>query len=260
MAAIGAADPNVGKTNQKWCRFILDTADLSGDTRQVGSFGATFDTNDLSGYSAGVHHFQLGHANHIFNGYQAVFSNAATVGSHIELKDQEEYIASYVIGVKAPPEIGSAAWLSSMEQLTYDVSGGSSGTLIDVDLAKAITDNDHIIPYGVALAAGTAGQVLGAHADNAGVDNLVATTNGFVAHLHVVYRDGTADYAFTLESSADDEAASYANVATFVSTAAAVSAERLDVAGAVARYIRFKAVRTAGACRVWCTIARGIDL
>ena len=256
MAAIGAAEPNVGKTNQKWCRLILDTADLSGVSRQVGSFGVEFETSDIAGYADGVHYFQLGHATHVFNGYQAVFSNLATVGSHTELKDQEEYIASYCIGVKAAPEVGSAAWLSSMEQITYDVTSGAGSVMVNVDLAKAITDSDHIIPFGVVLEAATPRT---AHIEGEGVDNLVATTNGIVAHLHVVASSGGA-WTFDLETSADDEVASYASVATFDAIGDIVEVERIDVAGAVERYIRINAQRAAGDVTFWCTVARGIDL
>jgi hypothetical protein len=259
MAAIGAAEPNVGKTHQKWCRLILDTADLSGVSRQVGSFGASFATSDITGYSAGVHHFQLGHATHVFNGYQAVFSNLATVGSHTELKDLEEYIASYCIGVKAAPEVGSAAWLSSMEQITYNVTSGAGSVMVDVDLEKAITDADHIIPFGVVLEAATQRSE---SLDQEGVDNIVASTNGIVAHLQIVQSSGTT-WSFDIEGSSDDEDADpYASIATFNADGATLVAERIDVAGAVEQYLRLALVRLGGAGTVtfWLTVARGINL
>ena len=257
MAAIGEATPVTGKTNNKWTRLYLDTVDLSGDTNQIGSWGLSFDTNDLAGYASGLHYYQLGHAQHIFKGYQAVINNTALTGAHTELNAQEEYIASYLIGVNAVPEVGSAAWLSSMEQLTYNVQSGSDASLINVDLEKAVTDADHVIPFGVALAAG---QALTANVANAGVDNLVATTNGFVAHLHVTVSDG-GSWVFGIETSSDDgDGDAYANVATFTAIGDILEAERIDVAGAVARYIRLNAERTGGTCTATITIARGIDL
>jgi hypothetical protein len=96
-----AATPNTGKTHIKNSRLIVGEIDLSGVSRQVGSVGVEYATNDITGYSNGVHYVQLGHANHLFNGYQAVFSNLGTTGSHTELKDREEYIISYLIGVQA---------------------------------------------------------------------------------------------------------------------------------------------------------------
>ena len=259
MAAIGEATPQTGKTNSKWCRLILDQLDLSGDSRQFGSLGVNYQESDITGYSDGVHYYQLGQANHLLTGYQAVLSNTALTGSHTELKDREEYIASFCIGVTKIPEIGSTAWLSSLEQISYDVQGGGSDAqLVSVEFEKAMTDSDSWdMPWGTVLAPGTA---LTATTANAGVDNLVASTNGFVAHLHVTVSDG-GTWAFDIETSSDDgDGDPYASVATFTADASVITAERIDVAGAVERYIRLNAVRTGGTCTVWCTLARGINL
>jgi hypothetical protein len=255
MAAIGAADPNVGKTHVTHCRLIVDTADISGVSRQVGSLGNEHNTTDVTGYSNAVHYVTVGQGNHLLTGYQAAFSNLATAGSHTELKDLEEYIVSWAFGVKAPPEIGSSAWLSSMEQISYNVSN----TLIDVDFAKAITDYDHINPWGVVLEAGTSRTE---SADLVGVDNIVATTNGIVAHLHVVAWAGTT-WTFDIEGSSDDgDGDAYASIATFDAIGDSLEVERIDVAGAVERYLRLAIVRTGGAGSVsaWVTVARGLIL
>ena len=255
MAAIGAADPNVGKTHISHCRLIVDSVDLSGVSRQVGSLGIEHNTTDITGYSDAVHHVSVGQANHLLTGYQAAYSNLAVLGSHTELKDLEEYIVSWAFGVKAPPEIGSSAWLSSMEQLSYDVSAN----LVSVDFAKAITDNDHTNPWGFVLEAATS---RAESADLVGVDNLVATTNGIVAHLHVVATTGTT-WSFDIEESSDDEAAdNYASIAQFTADGATLVTERIDVAGAVEQYLRLAIVRlgAAGDVTVWLTVARGLDL
>ena len=255
MAAIGAATPNEGKTHVKHCRLIVDTVNISGVSRQVSTFGLEHNTTDVTGYSDGVHHVTVGQANHLFNGYQAAFSNLASVGSHTELKDLEEYILSWCIGVKAAPEIGSSAWLSSQEQLSYDVSSN----LVSVDFAKSITDSDHANPWGFVLEAATSRAET---ADLVGVDNLVATTNGIVAHLQIVASSGTT-WSFDIESSLDDEDGdNYASIATFNADGATLVAERIDVAGAVERYLRLAIVRLGGAGTVsaWLTVARGLDL
>ena len=259
MAAIGAATPNVGKTHVKNSRLILDQYDLSGDSRQVGSWGVTFDTSDVTGYSDGVHFFNIGQANHILSGYQAVFSNTATSGSHTVLKTREAYIASYCHGVRAAPEIGSTAWLSSMQSLNYNVQGGGGSELIDVEFGKQTVDMDHVNPLGVVLEAATSRS---ATADLVGVDNLVATTNGILAHLHVVATSGTT-WSFDIEESSDDENVdAYVSIATFVANGALLAAERIDVAGAVERYLRLAIVRLGapGTVSVWVTVARGLDL
>ena len=257
MAAIGEATPKVGKTHAKHCRLILDELNLSGVSRQVGSLGVEYEATDITGYGDGVHYFTLGQATHLLNGYQAAFSNLASVGSHTELKDFEEYIASFCIGVRGVPEIGSVAWLSSVEQMRYDVQGADA-PLVNVDFVKAITDNDHTNPWGVVLSDG--GQAFTATVANAGVDNEAATTNGFVAHLHVL-ATAAGDYAFNIETSSDDgDGDAYANAATFTADGSALTSERIDVAGAVERYVRLNAVRTAGTCTAWVTMARGINL
>ncbi len=251
--AIGVATPNVGKTNIRWARLLVDSVNLSGDTRQVGSFGLEHNTSDITGYSDGVHHSSVGQANHIFNGYQAAFSNTATSGSHTELKDLEDYIVSFCIGVKAAPEVGSVAWLSSMEQISYDVS--SNGTLVGVDFAKSITDRSHSNPWGFVLEAGTART---ATLEGEGIDNLEVGNNGIVAHLHVVASSG-GTWAFDIETSDDDaESDAYASIGTFALTGNAVGAERMLVAGAVEQYLRVKATKTSGDVTFWCTVARGV--
>ena len=78
-----AATPNVGKTHISHCRLIVDTADLSGVSRQVGSLGNEHNTTDVTGYSNAVHYVTIGQGNHLLTGYQAVFSNLAAVGSHL---------------------------------------------------------------------------------------------------------------------------------------------------------------------------------
>lgn len=258
MAPIGEATPKVGKTHAKHCRLIIDTVNLSGVSRQMGSLGVDYEAADITGYGDGVHYFTLGQATHLLNGYQAAFSNLATVGSHTELKDFEEYIASFCIGCRGAPEIGSVAWLSSMDQMSYGVQG-TDNALVSVDFSKAITDNDHTNPWGVVLEAGTSRTE---SADLVGVDNEAATTNGIVAHYHCTASSGTT-WTFDIEESSDDEDADpYASIAQFTADGSAVASERIDVAGAVERYLRLAIVRTggAGSCSVWVTVARGINL
>ncbi len=250
--AIGVATPNVGKTHIRWARLLVDSVNLSGDTRQVGSFGLEHNTTDITGYSDGVHHSSVGQANHIFNGYQAAFSNTATSGSHTELKDLEDYIVSFCIGVKAAPEVGSVAWLSSMVQISYDVS--SNGMLVGVDFAKSITDRTHSNPWGHVLEAGTART---ATLEGEGIDNLEVGNNGIVAHLHVLSTG--AVYQFDIETSDDDaESDAYASIGTFSLNGSVVGAERMLVAGAVEQYLRVKATKSSGNVTFWCTVARGV--
>lgn len=263
MAQYPLATPNEGKTHVKNSRLFIDEVDISGDSRQVSTVGVEYDTNDITGYSNGVHYVQLGQANHLLSGYQAVFSNTASTGSHTELKAREEYIISYCLGVGQAPEVGSHAWLSTQEQITYDVQGGSGGELIGVDFLKSLTNLDHSNPWGIVLSAGTSqsGDI-----DLGSCDNIIPTTNGLIANLHVTATSGVA-WTFDIEESSDnnDAADVFASIGQFVLDGSAVGSEQLVVTAAgagVERYLRVAIVRTGGAGTVtaWITVSRNLNL
>ena len=263
MAAYTLATPTAGKANTKHSRLILDQLDLSGDSRQMSSFGVEYQADDVTGYADGVHYSTLGQPTHHLSGYQAVFSDTVTTGSHIELSAIEEYIASYCIGVNAAPEVGSHAWLGAMEQITYNVQGGSSGVLIDVDFAKSLSNIDHSNPWGIVLGAGAE---LTGDTDLGSCDNIIDSDNGLIAHLHVVATDGDA-WTFDIESSDDndDAAPGFVSIGQFLNVTGVLGSERLVVTAAgsaVLRYLRLAAVRTAGVggITVWVTVARGLPI
>lgn len=264
MAAYTLATPNTGKANVKHTRVLLDEVDLSGYSRQFGSLGVTYDTNDITGYSDGVHTFQLGRANHILSGYQAVLDNTALLGSHIELSAREEYIASVCLGTTTPPEVGSRAWLTSMESISYDAQGGGSdAVLVSAELEKSITNTDHSNPWGIVLSDGTSRTVT---VDLGSCDNLVASTNGLIANLHITASSGTT-WTFDIEQSSDNDDAGdpFVSIGTFVLDGSVIGSEQLIVtaaAGAVERYLRAAIVRegVAGSVTAWITVARNINL
>jgi hypothetical protein len=262
MAAYTLATPTTGKTHLKHSRLLLDSLDISGDSRQMSSIGVEYAQDDVTGYSNGVHYFTLGQATHHLNGYQAVFSNTATTGSHTELDVREEYITSYCFGVNAAPEVGSHAWLGAMEQVSYNVQG-SEGTLIDVDFAKSLTNTDHVNPWGIVLSEATSqsGDV-----DLGSCDNIIASTNGLIAHLHVTATSGTT-WTFDIESSSDNDDAGdvFASIGQFTANGAAVGSERkviIAAGAAVEQYLRLAIVRVGGVGTVtaWVTVARGLQI
>lgn len=67
-------------------------------------------------------------------------------------------------------------------------------------------------------------------------DNSAATSNGGVAQLHVTAYSGLTSAVITIEDSADNS--SFATIATFT-TVTGVTSERVTVAGAVRRYVRY---------------------
>jgi hypothetical protein len=198
------------------------------------------------------------------SGYQAVFSDTALTGAHTELKALEEYYASYCLGVNAAPEVGSHAWLGAMEQISYNVQGGGDSLLIDVDFSKSLSNTDHVNPWGIVLADGTE---LTGSTDLGSCDNIIASDNGLIAHLHIVATDGDT-WDFDIESSLDNDDAGdpFASIGQFPTlTGAVIGSERFVVTAAgaaVERYLRLAAVRTAGVggITVWCTVARGLPI
>ena len=261
MAAYTLATPTAGKANTKHSRLLLDSLDISGDSRQMSSFGVEYAQDDVTGYSDAVHYFTLGQATHHLSGYQAVFSNTAVTGSHTELDAREEYNASYCLGVRAAPEVGSHAWLSAMEQVSYDVLG--SGTLVNAEFSKSLTNTDHVNPWGIVLSDGTSRS---ATADLGSCDNLVASTNGLIANLHITASSGTP-WTFDIEESSDNDDAGdpFVSIGTFVLDGSVVGSERLIVTaagGAVERYLRLAIVRVGGVGTVtaWVTAARGLPI
>jgi hypothetical protein len=192
-----------------------------------------------------------------------VFSNTAITGSHTELDAREEYFASYCLGVRAAPEVGSHAWLGAMEQISYNVQGGTGGVLIDVDFSKSLTNTDHVNPWGIVLSEGTSQS---ATIDLGSCDNIIASTNGLIAHLHVTASSGTT-WTFDVEESSDNNDAGdvFASIGQFVLDGSVLGSERLIVTaagGAVERYLRLAIVRTGGAGTVtaWVTVARGLPI
>jgi hypothetical protein len=227
----------------------VDEIDLSGDSRQIGSFGKSIMIDPQTGWSDNVENFSLGHSEHMLTGYQAVFNNTALTGSHIELSATEEYVVSLPIGIRAAPAVGDPAFLSSFEQMSYKAQG-EGAVLVEAEFVKAITDSDHEAVFGSVLAAGAS---LSATTNGASVDNAASSANGALAHLHITVSDG-GTWAFKVQDSADD--AAWADLITFSSDGSAVAGERGDVAGTVDRYLRFQATRTSGTVTAWCTVVR----
>ena len=239
-----------GKTNVRWLRMFVDEIDLSGDSRQVGTFGVTYDTANVEGWTASVKHVTFGQVSHILTGYQAVFNNTVLLGSHIELSAVEEYVVSVLLGIQAAPAVGDPAFLSSFEQVSYVVDG-EGPVLITADFAKAITDQDHEKAFGVVLEAGDTSR--SATLTGANVDNLGSSANGAMAHLHVTVSSG-GSWTMKVQDSPDNSV--WADLITFASDGSAITAESGDVAGTVDQHTRALFTRTSGSLTACCTIVR----
>lgn len=239
-----------GKTNSKHYRLYVDGADLSGEARNVGSFGASYTEEDATGWSEGVINYTLGAMQTGLPGYQGVFHTTP----HAELAAQEEYLVSLAIGIKAAPAAGDPAYLAPLEQKSYVVDG-SGPVLVNAEFVKSTGEN-YTLPSNVW------GYVLQPYANLTATGNGTAVdlgdtfTNGALAHLHII-STSSGNFAFKIEHS--DTGAwggEEADLITFTADGSAVTAEQGSATGTVNQYVRFVRTRTGGSCYAVCTFAR----
>ena len=84
-------------------------------------------------------------------------------------------------------------------------------------------------------------------------DNGASSSDGFIAHLHIL-STSSGDFAFKIRHSADDSA--WSDLVTFSADGSAVTAELASGTGTVNRYVAFDATRTAGTVTAICTFVR----
>jgi len=239
-----------GKTHARHFRLIVDSADLSGDTRQIGEFGVSRQIAPIEGWSDGVIHYSLGHAEHILTGYQAVFNkNPTPLGSHTELSDIEEYRVMLAMGIRAAPVVGDPCFMGTFDQINYLVDG-TDAVLVNVDFIKSVTDSGYEAAFGNVLAAGAS---LSATTNGTSVDNGASSADGAIAFLLITASDG-GTWSLKVQDSPDDGA--WSDLTTFGSDGSATGAERDIIAGTVDRYTRFQATRTSGTLSAWVGIVR----
>lgn len=240
-----------GKTNARWARFICDEFDLSGDTREIGEIGATYDEIDVTGLSDGVTNFTLGHPTIVMDGYAAVFA-ADSVGANRSfdvLSVPESRIISVPMGIRAAPAVSDPAFLHYAEQASF-THDGDGPILISASFPRGVAYTDLARPWGVVLAAGAS---IAVTTNGASVNNGAASTNGLTAFLHVT-ATAAGNWALKIQHSADD--AIWVDLITFTADGSAVTAEVGQAAGTVNQYLRFQATRTGGTTTFWVTAAR----
>ena len=234
----------------RWARLIVNGVDLSGDTRQVGSIGVTYDQQDISGYSDGWHNNSLGQLVFQLDGYQAVV-NDATGRSYDELKDLEEYLISFCKGIMAAPAVGDPAIIATVQQASFTIDGSDSA-LISAEFAKSTTTPGYERAFGDVLANGTSRSDTW-NGTGFETNAQAKTTNGAIAYLHVV-DVFTGAYTFKVQDSINDS--DWVDLITFTIDGTALEAESITVAGDVEKDLRFQGTAGTGTGAVWCTIAR----
>lgn len=256
-----AVTPLTGKTHVRYCRFLLNGANLSGDIRTVNAFGVQYDQADGTGWSDGSRQWLAGYGTVMLDGLTALFNNktAATgpvnPGAHIALKDLGSAYASVFIGIRAAPAIGNPTYSAAFEQGGYSTAGGGSDAL----MVEGSFFGSGVLPlstsvWGVCLANGTE---LTTTTNNGSVDNGAATSNGYIAFLHLEQTStamASNSWSFKIEHSTNDS--SWATLATFTLNGATATVERLTATGTVNRYVRLVSTRAGGAARPWASFIR----
>lgn len=255
-----AVNPPTGKTHTRHCRFLVNGHNLSGDMRTLNQFGVTFDSMDAAGWEDDLKQYLNGPGDASMSiaalySDQAAATGPVRAGSHEVLKNSPVSRASVYIGVRGAPVIGNASGAGVFEQNSYLISGDLSAPAMvqaDYRTSGVLPQSAHL--WGVALAVGAP---ISATGENGSVDNGAASSNGYIAFLHLEQTAGAMasnNWVFSIEHGTNDS--TWATLATFTVNGSAITAERLEGSGTVNRYVRFKYTRTAGTARPWVTLIR----
>lgn len=243
-----------GKTNSRYMRMLLGAYDVSGDARALDGVGETFREDDATGWSDSVINYTLGPARVFIDGFQAVFNNTASTGSHTVLSPALESYGSLFIGIRAAPAVGDPTFSMPLHKAAYTISGeGPVFVNINTDVGQTgslSVGGLPMRPWGKALAIGAS---LSTNTNGTSVDNGASSANGALAYLHITASSGGA-WALTVQDSTDNS--TFADLITFSANGSTVTAEQGSATGTVDRYVRFRAVRTSGTITAWCTFIR----
>jgi len=243
-----------GKTNSRWYRLIYGGYNLSGDARAVGGFGEEYTEEDVTGWSDDVINFNMGRQRIFLEGFQAVFNNTASTGSHSVLATLPNSYASMFVGIRAAPAVGDPTFSLPLQTSAYTATGDGP-VLVNINAnvmqTGALTVGSLPIRcFGVAVAVGAS---LSGTTNGTSVDNGASSSNGALAYLHVTASSG-GTWAFSIQHSSDNS--SFSDLITFSANGSAVTAEQGTVTGSVNRYIRLRAARTSGTVTAWATFIR----
>lgn len=251
-----APTPTVtGKTNQRWTRVFVDGYDLSGLARSIQDLGVEFALDDVTGWADAMAAQSLGHPDVFCRGLETVFAAGTDLatsfgGSFPVLKDtgEADSVVSFIWGVRQNHVVGDPAFLSVAGQHGFSIGAN----VIQANWTKR-HDPGTLAAFGFALT-------------NYRAAGLTATTNydsidlgsshaaGALAHLHVV-GSSSGNFSFLIQQSATGAFAGEETTAhTFTANGSAAAAETADIAS-LSRYIRLRAVRTAGTSYIACVLA-----
>ena len=252
----------MSKTHSKWTRVLVGGANLSGDSRSLGSIGTQYDTVEVHGFDAALKERLVGQDDAMFGPYQALFNDRPAAigpvqpGSHIVLSTSDNMGVSAFFGLGAAPAIGNPAYSKTANKTSYTVSAtNADAVVINADFTTRGGPIDNA-GWGRALAVGVS---LSDTDELDSVDNGAATTGGAGVYLHVTQSAGVMaanDWEITIEDSADDT--TFATIATLSADGSVATSERALIAGTIRRYVRAVATKTDGTDIIfWINLIRG---
>lgn len=250
-----------GKTHTKYARMLANGANLSGDSRSLGSVGMAFDEIDVTGWED-LMNYLPGQATLNFGPYQAVFSNKAAAtgpvqpGVHTSLSGIGTPIATAVLGIREAPTIGAPAFSANLQQMSYTVSAAAGGTVIvNADFSNKVGNGYDAYGWGQILANGTS---VSSTTTNGSLDNGASSANGAYGVLHITTSAGAMgsnNWAVKIQDSANDS--TWADLITFTANGSTATAEWGSVSGTVDRYTRVVMTKTGGTDLVaWVNLIR----
>ena len=240
-------------------RLYVGGYDLSGDSRTFGNAMGTFGEVDFTGWSELVRNYLAdGWLQAGLTGYQALMndtSGRALDQLQLSGNSQASQI-SLCFGGGGEPAVPDPAYLLPSIQLNdLQAFDGSAAVLSGIDFrpdAAQYTTN-FAKAWGIVLQGPTALSATQAASSSISADNGASSSDGFIAHLHIL-STSSGDFAFKIRHSADDSA--WSDLVTFSADGSAVTAELASGTGTVNRYVAFDATRTAGTVTAICTFVR----
>ena len=221
-------------------QVLVDGYQLTGDSNQV-VVDDRRDTLEKTSFGDAVHNFLLGQV--LSRLTHQGYLNADTARSHPVLKGATiDGVVSVLLGQNAAPAVGDPVYSLLVQQERYQTRP-QRGEAIPFN--ASFPNRGDRSGWGVALAV----PVTFTNSTNgAVVDGGAESSHGGAALLHILQAAASDTYTIVVEG-ADDSGftSNVVTLATFTLDASALGSERVDIAGTLSRYTRWKATRSGSA-------------